>query len=48
MGKSAGARMAPADDREPLYDEDRFRIDQEKREAVDLKPRIRILGSREG
>ena len=35
LGRSAGAKTAPADDREPPYDEAAFELDQQEREGDD-------------
>lgn len=35
LGKTAGARVAPADDREPPYSEDAYLLDLEEREDDD-------------
>ena len=55
MGRAAGARLAPADDREPPYNEDAFRLDRAGREPESTRPRIiipdvdpRPSGAREG
>jgi hypothetical protein len=32
LGRTAGAKVAPADDREPIYDEAAFALDEEDRE----------------
>lgn len=44
MGRAAGAKSAPADDREPPYDEEAFRLDRDGRE-MGRSPRIIIPGS---
>jgi hypothetical protein len=35
LGRSAGAKIAPDDDREPPYDQAAFRLDQREREEDD-------------
>jgi hypothetical protein len=40
LGRSAGARVAPADDRERPYDEAAFELDQQEREEDDDIRRI--------
>jgi hypothetical protein len=43
MGRTAGAKVAPADDREPPYSQDAFRLDRDGR-ASGRVPRIIIPG----
>ena len=35
LGRTAGAKIAPAEDREPPYDEAAFELDQQEREGDD-------------
>jgi hypothetical protein len=44
LGRSAGARIAPADDREPPYDEAAFELDEQEREEDEELRRL-IAGS---
>jgi hypothetical protein len=49
MGKTAGAKVAPADDREPPYTEAAFELDQEEREEDNVFRRMMSLnGARHG
>ena len=47
LGRSAGARIAPADDRERLYDEAAFELDQQEREEDnDIRRMLALTGAR--
>jgi hypothetical protein len=49
LGRSAGARIAPADDRERPYDEAAFELDQQEREEDDdLRRLFAGSGARRG
>ena len=49
LGRSAGARVAPADDRERPYDEAAFELDgQERDEDHDLRRIFAVSGARRG
>jgi hypothetical protein len=49
LGRSAGARIAPADDRERPYDEAAFELDeQEREEDHDIRRMLAISGARRG
>jgi hypothetical protein len=49
LGRSAGARIAPADDREPPYSEAAFRLDQQERDDdADIRRLIARSGARRG
>jgi hypothetical protein len=49
LGKTAGANVAPADDREPPYTEAAFELDQEEREEDNVFRRMMSLnGARHG
>jgi hypothetical protein len=49
MGRTAGARIAPADDREPPYDEAAFELDQQERDDdADIRRLIARSGARRG
>jgi hypothetical protein len=48
LGRSAGAKTAPADDREPPYDEAAFALGQhEREEANDIRRMLTLTGARE-
>ena len=47
LGRTAGARVAPADDREPPYDEAAFELDeQEREEDHDIRRMLAVSGAR--
>ena len=49
LGRTAGARVAPADDREPPYDEAAFELDQQEREEDhDIRRMFAVSGARRG
>jgi hypothetical protein len=49
LGRSAGANVAPADDREPPYTEAAFELDQEEREEDNVFRRMMSLnGAKRG
>ena len=49
LGRSAGAKIAPADDREPPYDQAAFQLDQREREEDDdLRRLLARSGARRG
>jgi hypothetical protein len=49
LGKTAGAKVAPADDREPPYTEAAFELDQEEREEDNsLRRMMSLSGARRG
>jgi hypothetical protein len=49
MGKTTGAKVAPADDREPPYTEAAFELDQEEHEEDNVFRRMMSLnGARHG
>jgi hypothetical protein len=49
LGRTAGAKIAPADDREPPYDEVAFELDQQEREEDDdLRRVVAGIGARRG
>jgi hypothetical protein len=49
LGRTAGAKVAPADDREPPYDEAVFELDQQDREEDhDMRRMFAVSGARKG
>ena len=49
LGRTAGARVTPADDRESPYDEAAFELDQQEREEDhDLRRMFAVSGARRG
>ena len=49
LGRTAGARVAPADDREPPYTEAAFELDQQEREEDnDIRRLFAVSGARKG
>ena len=49
LGRSAGAKVAPADDREPPYSEAAFELDQQEREEDnDIRRMFAVSGARKG
>ena len=49
LGRTAGAKIAPADDREPPYDEAAFELDQQDREEDhDMRRIFAVSGARKG
>jgi hypothetical protein len=49
LGRTAGAKIAPADDRERPYDQDAFELDeQEREEDHDIRRMLSIAGARKG
>jgi hypothetical protein len=49
LGRSAGAKVAPADDREPPYTEAAFELDQEEQEEDNsLRRMMSLSGARRG
>lgn len=49
LGRTAGAKIAPADDRERPYDEAAFELDeQEKEEDNDIRRMFALSGARKG
>ena len=49
LGRSAGAKVAPADDRDPPYTEAAFELDQEEREEDNsLRRMMSLSGARRG
>jgi hypothetical protein len=49
LGRLAGAKIAPADDRERPYDEDAFELDeQEREEHNDIRRMFAVTGARRG
>ena len=49
LGRPAGARVAPADDRERPYDQAAFEIDQQEREEDhDIRRMFAVSGARRG
>jgi hypothetical protein len=49
LGRTAGAKVAPADDREPPYDEAAFELDQQERDDDDgLRRLLAGSGARRG
>jgi len=49
LGRTAGAKVAPADDREPPYDEVAFELDQQEREEDhDIRRMLALSGARRG
>ena len=49
LGRSAGAKIAPADDRERPYDEAAFELDeQEREEDDDIRRILAVSGARRG
>ncbi len=45
MGRTASAKLAPADDRQPPFTADAFRLDEAGRQSRELPRRIVIYGS---
>jgi hypothetical protein len=49
LGRTAGSKIAPADDREPPYDDAAFEIDQQEREEDhDIRRMFAVSGARRG
>jgi hypothetical protein len=49
LGRTAGAKVAPADDRERPYDEAAFELDeQEREEDNDIRRILAVSGARRG
>ena len=49
LGRTAGAKIAPADDRERPYDEAAFELDeQEREEDDDIRRILAVSGARKG
>ena len=49
LGRTAGSKVAPADDREPAYTEAAFELDQrEGEEDDDIRRMLAITGARRG
>ena len=49
LGRTAGAKIAPADDREAPYDEAAFELDQQDREEDnDIRRMFAVAGARNG
>ena len=49
LGRTTGAKVAPADDREPPYDETAFELDQQEREEDhEIRRMFAVSGARKG
>jgi hypothetical protein len=49
LGRTAGSKVAPADDQEPPYDEAAFELDQQEREEDhDIRRMVFVSGARRG
>lgn len=49
LGRTAGAKIAPADDREPPYDDDAFELEKSEREEDnDIRRMFAVAGARRG